>query len=210
MTPELLAAAVDAKPSDCARFAEALTAAMVTYGVNTPSRQAMFLAQVAHESNGLSRLVESFNYSIEGLHNTFSARISAGQAAMLGRQPGEKTVPLERQQQIAELTYGGRFGNTHAGDGWKYRGRGLKQLTFADNYRNCGTALGLDLIAAPELLEIPDYAARSAGWFWSVHGLNSYADRGDFTGATRIINGGLNGIDARELRWDRARRTLGA
>lgn len=210
MTPELLALAVGARPADAQRYAAALTEAMVTYAVNTPKRQAMFLAQIGQESDSLSKVVESFNYSIEGLHATFPARISAPQAAKLGRQPGENTVPLERQMQIAELVYGGRFSNAHPGDGWKYRGRGLKQVTFADNYRNCGTALGIDLLTHPELLELPDYAARSAGWFWSAHGLNTYADHGDVTGATRIINGGLNGLAERQTRYKKACTALGA
>jgi putative chitinase len=107
---------------------------------------------------------------------------------LLGRQPHERMVPVVRQMKIADLAYGGRFGNgdVNSGDGWRYRGRGLKQITFKDNYRDCGAALGVDLIAQPELLGQDVYAARSAGWFWEAHGCNERADQGGFAGSHGI------------------------
>ena len=91
--------------------------------------------------------------------------------------------------------YEGRadLGNTEAGDGPRFRGRGLIQITGRANYRACGDALGVDFVSQPGLLESPLYAARSAGWFWKAHGLNERADIGDFKGITKRINGGLNG-----------------
>lgn len=192
------------------RWYEPVTAAMREFGIDVPSRQAAFLAQIAHESGGLTQLVESFNYSPLGL-TVFGNRLTEAQRAQLGRQTGEKAVPPERQQQIANLVYGGRYGNRDAasGDGWRYRGRGLKQVTFADNYRACGAALGVDLLAQPELLEQDTYAARSAGWFWKAHNLNELADRGDFAGTTRVINGpAMAGQAQREARWGVAKRAL--
>lgn len=190
-------------------FAE-MTETMDEFGINTPKRQAAFIAQIGTESAGFTRLSESFNYSVEGLVATFPKRITLVQAGALGRKPGEKSVPLDRQAEIANLIYGGRYGNDREDDGWRFRGRGLKQVTFHDNYLPCGEALGLDLIAAPDLLLVDINAARSAGWFWEVNGCNDYADANNIEGLTRRINGGLNGLADRKLRWTTARLALGA
>lgn len=188
-------------------FAE-ITETMQEFGIDTPRRQAAFLAQVGTESAGFTHLVESFNYSVDGLIATFGRRITPLEARQLGRQPGEKVVPVERQQKIANLVYGRRYGNELPGDGWKFRGRGLKQVTFHDNYRACGAALGLDLIGNPDLLLVDENAARSAGWFWQANGCNELADRGDFVGLTKRINGGINGLFDREKRWVLAKSVL--
>lgn len=95
--------------------------------------------------------------------------------------------------------YEGRadLGNTQEGDGVRYKGRGLIQITGRANYQSCGDALGYDFVANPEALEEPLYAARSAGWFWNSRHLNELADRGDIRGITKRINGGLNGYTDR-------------
>lgn len=110
----------------------------------------------------------------------------------------------------AQRGYEGRedLGNTVAGDGSKYRGRGLIQVTGRANYAKCGKALGLDLINYPELLEQPQWAAESAAWFWEVNGLNELADRDQFQTITRRINGGLNGLADRLEIWERAKAVL--
>jgi putative chitinase len=100
------------------------------------------------------------------------------------------------------------LGNTVAGDGFKYRGRGLIQITGRANYAACGEALGLDLINSPELLEQPQYACMSAAWFWAANGLNTLADAGDFERITRRINGGLNGQSDRLKLWKNATAML--
>lgn len=100
------------------------------------------------------------------------------------------------------------LGNTQAGDGSKYRGRGLIQITGRANYAACGESLGLNLITHPELLELPEYAAMSAAWFWKQNGLNDLADRDQFNTITRRINGGLNGLQDRLDIWSRARAVL--
>lgn len=104
-----------------------------------------------------------------------------------------------------------RLGNTPEadGDGQRYRGRGLIQITGHDNYALCGLALDLDLLAEPELLERPDLACRSAAWFWHNHGLNELADRGEFTRITKRINGGLNGQAERLSFYVTALKVLG-
>ena len=110
----------------------------------------------------------------------------------------------------AQAKYEGRkdLGNTVAGDGFKYRGRGLIQITGRANYAACGEALGLDLLSKPELLELPQHAAMSAAWFWSTKGLNTLADKGDFVKITRRINGGLNGQADRQGLYDKALKVL--
>ena len=106
--------------------------------------------------------------------------------------------------------YEGRadLGNTVKGDGSKYRGRGLIQITGRANYAACGEALGLDLLSMPELLEQPQYAAMSAAWFWSTRGLNTLADQGEFMKITRRINGGVNGLADRQALYDKALKVL--
>ncbi|PZX32069.1 putative chitinase [Cupriavidus phytorum] len=111
----------------------------------------------------------------------------------------------------AQQRYEGRLdlGNTQSGDGKRFMGRGLIQITGRANYRACGTALGVNLESNPVLLQGDELAARSAGWFWRWKGLNALADAGDFVGLTRRINGGTNGLADRQVRWERARRALG-
>jgi putative chitinase len=173
-----------------ARWFAPVSAAMSEFAINTAARQTAFIAQIRHESAGFTQLTESFNYAPAAL--AIFSRVPASMRATLGRHPDEKTVPPARQQQIANLAYASRYGNgdSASGDGWRYRGRGLKQITFLDNYRNCARALGVDLVAHPDLLATDDeLAARSAGWYWSAHGCNEAADRNDFAQTTRIING---------------------
>lgn len=176
-----------------------VTEAMQMFGINTPKRQAHFIAQIGTESGGFRSVQESLNYSVAGLA-IFGSRLTAAQREQLGRKPGEPALSPHRQETIANLVYGGRYGNNLNGDGWLYRGRGLKQITFKDNYAACGKSLGLNLIAEPGLLTQDRYAALSAGWFWSANGCNAFADAGDVVGLTKRINGGLNGIDDRKAR----------
>lgn len=112
---------------------------------------------------------------------------------------------------IAQTRYEGRtdLGNVVYGDGKRFMGRGLIQVTGRSNYVKCGFGIGLDLIANPELLETPENASRSAAWFWFNAGLNQYADSGDFTTLTKRINGGLNGLADRLTYWERAKQELG-
>ncbi|MCY3512499.1 glycoside hydrolase family 19 protein [Klebsiella michiganensis] len=190
-----------------ARWFPHIDAAMKEFGITAPLDQAMFIAQCGHESTSFTQLVESFNYSVAGLAGFVKAkRITQDQANSLGRKSSEKALPLERQRAIANLVYSNRYGNKSAGDGWKYRGRGLKQITFLDNYMRCGTALKLDLVSNPELLEKDINAARSAAWFYSSSGCLKYP--GDLVRVTQIINGGQNGIDDRCARFLKAKSVL--
>ncbi|HEC2114346.1 TPA: glycoside hydrolase family 19 protein [Klebsiella oxytoca] len=190
-----------------ARWFPHIDAAMKEFCITAPLDQAMFIAQCGHESTSFTQLVESFNYSVAGLAGFVKAkRITQDQANSLGRKSSEKALPLERQKAIANLVYSNRYGNKSAGDGWKYRGRGLKQITFLDNYMRCGTALKLDLVSNPELLEKDINAARSAAWFYTSSGCLKYP--GDLVRVTQIINGGQNGIDDRRARFLKAKSVL--
>jgi putative chitinase len=131
--------------------------------------------------------------------------------AQVGHESGQLRYVREIWGPTAQqLTYEGRadLGNIVKGDGSKYRGRGLIQITGRANYAACGEALGLDLIGKPELLELPQHAAMSAAWFWSTKGLNTLADQGEFTKITRRINGGLTGLADRLQLWERAKEVL--
>jgi putative chitinase len=181
-------------------FLPALNLAMARYKIDTRLRVAAFLAQVGHESGHLTRLVENLNYSAEGLIRTWPKRFNLEMATRVARKP----------EQIANIVYASRMGNGPAvtGDGWKYRGRGLVQVTGWVNYQACGAALGLDLLNKPELLEQPPYAALSAAWYWSSNGLNALADTGNLTGITQRVNGGQNGAADRLAIYQRALKVL--
>ncbi|NWC38337.1 glycoside hydrolase family 19 protein [Pseudomonas tolaasii] len=131
--------------------------------------------------------------------------------AQTGHESGQLRLVREIWGPTAQqLGYEGRadLGNTVKGDGSKFRGRGLIQITGRANYTACGEALGLDLINQPALLELPQYAAMSAAWFWATRGLNTLADQKDFTKITRRINGGLNGQADRQSLYDKALQVL--
>ena len=131
--------------------------------------------------------------------------------AQIGHESGQlKYVKEIWGPTAAQARYEGRkdLGNTVAGDGSKYRGRGLIQITGKNNYRACGEALGLDLIAQPELLEKPQHACMSAAWFWASNGLNTLADAGKFDAITQRINGGQNGAEDRQTLYVRALKVL--
>lgn len=191
-----------------ARWFPHIDAAMTEFCIVAPLDQAMFIAQMGHESGGFTRLVENLNYSAENLIPRFGKhRITAREAAALGRTA---TQPAN-QKAIANLVYGGEWGkknlgNQVAGDGWKYRGRGLKQVTGLSNYRSCGQALKLDLVTHPEMLEQDNYAARSAAWFYVSHGCLLHS--GDVERVTLLINGGRNGLDKRRALFNLAKSVL--
>jgi putative chitinase len=200
ITLEFLMTATGATRADAERFLPFIQRTCETYHITTPARVAGFLSQIGHESGGLAKLQESLNYSVEALLKLFGRhRISEADARRYGRAPGQSA----NQEMLANLLYGGEFGrknlgNTEPGDGWRFRGRGLKQLTGRSNYRLCGEAIGVNLVSSPERLLEPELATRSAGWFWHSNGLNELADRGDVAAMTKRINGGAIGLAQRE------------
>lgn len=180
-----------------------LQGACKAYDITSPKRLAGFLSQIGHESGGMSTLEENLNYSVEGLMRTFGpGRIGEADAQQYGRRRGQPA----NQQMIANIVYGGMWGkrnlgNEHPGDGWTFRGRGLKQLTGRSNYLRCGDAIGEKLTLWPDRLLLPVNAALSAAWFWSANGLNELADKGDVPAMTKRINGGRNGLSERTALW---------
>lgn len=137
--------------------------------------------------------------------------VTTNQQAAFLAQVAHESGGFHYVEEIASgAAYEGRgdLGNTEQGDGIRFKGRGLIQVTGRANYAQCGAALGLDLLETPELLEEPSNAARSAAWFWKSRNLNPLADAGDFRGITRRINGGLNGYADRVAYFERAREVL--
>jgi putative chitinase len=184
--------------------------ALARFGINTPMQVAAWIAQCAHESAGFKTLTENLNYSADTM-----AVVWPGRFAVLGpdkkpvkikgkNQPNKFALALHRQPEaIANTVYANRManGNIESGDGWRYRGRGLKQLTGKDNYTRCGQALGLDLVNNPDLLLTPEGASLSAAWFWNVNKCGPIADSGDFVALTKKINGGTIGLEDRTKRY---------
>ncbi|EAW6331799.1 glycoside hydrolase family 19 protein [Salmonella enterica subsp. enterica] len=185
-----------------ARWYPHITAAMSEFGITAPLDQAMFLAQIGHESGGFTRIVENLNYSADGLKATFGKYFPGDTAQLYGRTADHPA----NQKAIANIVYAHRMGNIEENDGWNYRGRGLIQITGHDNYRDCGAGLGADLILSPQLLEQDEYAARSAAWFFASKGCLKRS--GDIKAVTKIINGGTNGLDDRKARYEKAKSVL--
>jgi putative chitinase len=176
-------------------------------GLNNPARWAMWLAQCGHESMGFTRLSESMDYSPQRLLVVFGKYYTPELAARHGRSSER---PAD-QKAIANQVYNGRMGNIPGSDdGWNFRAGGAVGLTGRDNYRACGDHLGVDLLEQPDLVRIDRrYAVKSSSWFWDTRRVNSFSDVGDLRGATKVINGGFNGLDDRQRRYDKALAALG-
>lgn len=169
--------------------------------INTPERLACFLAQTAHESNSFKTLEENLNYGKDGLLKIFPKYFNAQTAAQCERKP----------EAIANIVYANRMGNgaPSTGDGYRYRGRGVIQLTGKSNYEAAGKFIGLNLVQNPDKVATMPAAFLTAAWFWSSNGLNSFADKGDFIGLTKRINGGTIGIEHRTELYAKALSALG-
>lgn len=173
-------------------FASALSEHLDATGIDTNIRLCHFLSQCAHESQGFTRFSENLNYSEKGLRKTFPKYFDATAARQYARQP----------ERIANRAYANRLGNgdESSGDGWRYRGRGIFQLTGRDNYRTFGARIGADLEHDPEHAAEPRTAVRVALAYWNDRRLSRLADADDVEGVTKGINGGLLGLpDRKEL-----------
>lgn len=172
-----------------AAFASALSIYLPPAEITPPLRLPYFMAQAAHECAGFTRFVENLNYSAEGLRKTWPSRFNRATAEAFARKP----------ESIANYVYANRLGNGTelSGDGWRFRGRGIFQLTGRDNYRKYGQLIGIDLEGQPELAEDPTVAVRVAVMYWVQNRLNIFADHDDLFSITRAINGGLNGLEDR-------------
>src|SRR2546422_7394883 len=191
--------------TDLAKYADALDDALALYEINTPPRIAAFIAQVAHESADFQQSEENLNYSWQALRQTWPSRFPTD----------DFDIGYHRQRErIANHAYANRNGNSDeaSGDGWRFRGRGLIQVTGRANYLTYSKAIAEPAVmTSPEQLVLPPHAAFSACWFWHEHGLNALADIGDeasFNQITLRINGGWNGKEDRLQNWAEAKTIL--
>ena len=183
-----------------ALFAPHIAQAMARWGIDTPLRQAAFLAQLSHESGRLTRLEEGLNYTALRLTQVWPRRFPTLQAAK----------PFANNPEaLANNVYSGRMGNVQPGDGFRFRGRGLKQLTGRDNYTAYAQASCLDVVGNPDMLLEAAVAADSAAWFWHANQCNGYADKRDWAGLTKRINGGLIGLPERMTLTMNALKVMG-
>lgn len=171
------------------------------FDISTPLRQAAFIGQASHESDNFKLLQENLNYRAETLMKVWPKRFPTLEFAKQFEKDAKK---------IANSVYANRMGNRDeaSGDGYRFRGRGLFQLTGSANYFHAGQALGEDFIMNPDLVSTPQYAALTAGFFWNTHKLNQYADSRDYKMMTKKINGGFNGLADREKHINQALAVL--
>jgi putative chitinase len=182
---------------------EALDQLLDDYEINTPLRVAHFVAQCAHESGNFVFIKENLNYKAASLMTVFKKYFPTADLA----QQYEK-----RPERIANRVYANRMGNGDeaSGDGWRFCGRGLIQLTGKDNYTFFAGSLNISVEEAAEYLATFEGAAQSACWFWEQNNLNRFADANDTKGLTRAINGGYIGLSDREKHTEHALHILGA
>jgi len=185
---------------------DALCEILPEYNINTPHRVAAFIAQCAHESGGFRALKENLNYRAETLRKIFPKYFPTDE---LARQYA--SLP-NKQEAIANRVYANRMGNGDeaSGDGYRYCGRGLIQLTGKTNYEWFAASLEIDVEEAAEYLQTFEGAVQSACWFWETNNLNNEADKGDIKTMTRKINGGFIGLEDRIKHYNHALHVLGA
>jgi len=179
----------------------ALNDTFAKFNIATPRQQAAFIGQCSHECNNFKTLEENLNYKAETLIKLWPSRFPTLEIA---------NAYAHQPQKIANKVYASRMGNRDeaSGDGFKFRGRGCIQLTGHDSYWHFGQAVNADLVASPDLVSSPKYAALSAGWFWSTHNLNALADAMNYEAVTRKINGGIFGLAERIALTQKAYQVL--
>ena len=184
----------------------ALVKVLPKYGIDTERRIAHFISQCAHESNNFRNLEENLNYSAKALNSVFGRYFGPGKrdAAEYERKP-EKIANYVYQDEFRSS----KMGNVNPGDGWLFRGRGLKQLTGRDNYTRFGKSVGMTAEEAAEYVATPAGAVESACWFWDTNKLNTIADTDDVAKMTKKINGGNIGLEDRQKRYLHAMEVLG-
>ena len=182
-------------------YVEPMNRTFNRYIIDTPRRISMFLAQVSHESGALTATQENLNYSTDRLLVVFPKYFKDADANSYARNP----------EKIANKVYANRMGNgpESSGDGYRYRGRGLIQLTGKSNYERFAKGMIMPLDKAVQYLTTPEGACMSAGWFWDVNNLNELADNGDLVGCTRKINGGTHGLEDRQNQYTKALTIFG-
>jgi putative chitinase len=184
---------------------EALSQLLPDYDINTPQRIAAFVAQCAHESGNFMVLKENLNYRAATLRKIFPKYFPNDAIA------NDYATRLNKQAAIANRAYANRMGNgdESSGDGWRFCGRGLIQLTGRNNYQAFADSLEMNINDVPEYLGTFEGAAQSACWFWETNNLNRFADKGDIKGLTRAINGGFIGLEDRVKHYNHALHVMG-
>ena len=179
---------------------------MPDYEINNAKRIAAFIAQCSHESGGFTALEENLNYKAATLRKIFPKYFPTDEIA------NQYASMPNKQQAIANKVYANRMGNGDeaSGDGFKYKGRGLIQLTGKDNYTFFAGSLGISVEEAAEYMHTFEGAAQSACWFWETNNLNQWADKGDILTLTKRINGGTIGLEDRIKHYEHALHVLGA
>lgn len=184
-------------------YLPALKDQILKFGIENDLQLAHFIAQIAHESGSFKYKVENLNYSSKALRSVFGKYFKDDESAEnYARQP----------EKIANIVYANRMGNgdTTSGDGWKYRGRGLIQLTGRENYKTCSKSIKINIEEDPDLLiEDANAIVAASCWYWQSRGLNELANLDDIKQITRKINGGYNGLDDRVEYLTRAKNTFG-
>jgi putative chitinase len=180
-------------------WCDALNTVLPEYQIDTPERIAMFIAQCGHESMDFRTLKENLNYRWESLRRVFPKYFPTDALAQ------EYASKPNKQEAIANRVYANRMGNgTEAsGDGYRYSGRGLIQLTGKNNYSSFAKSIGMNLNEVPNYLLTFEGAVKSACWFWKENNLNALSDQLDVKTTTRRINGGFHGLEDRENRYKR-------
>jgi putative chitinase len=181
-------------------WCEALNKILPDYEINTPARIASFIAQTAHESGGYTALHENLNYQAASLCRVWPSHFNAGNADQYAHNP----------ERIANRAYSGRMGNGDeaSGDGWRFCGRGLIQLTGKSNYQAFADSVQMSIDDVPAYLQTFEGAIQSACFFWENTNLNAVADTGDIEHMTKIINGGTLGLEDRSNRYLQAMQVL--
>ena len=184
----------------------ALSQLLPDYEIDTPQRMAAFLAQCAHESGEFTALKENLNYKAATLRKIFPKYFPTDEIA------NQYASMPNKQQAIANKVYASRMGNGDeaSGDGYRYCGRGLIQLTGKDNYSWFAASLEITVEEAAQYLETFEGAAQSACWFWETNKLNQWADKGDILTLTKRINGGTIGLEDRIKHYEHALHIFGA
>jgi putative chitinase len=195
--------------AEAAEWHATMVEVLPMWQINTVERVAGFIAQCAHESNNFRTLEENLNYKADSLLRVFPRYFG----------PSPKRNPNEyarNPEKLANYVYmdefrsaQGRMGNTQPGDGWRFRGRGLKQLTGRNNYTNFGKTVNMTAEEAAEYVATKKGAIDSACWFWDTAKCNTFADARDIVGMSKRINGGTIGLDDRQRRWNQALQVLG-
>ena len=171
------------------------------WDIDTPIRQAAFIGQCGHECGNFKILQEGLSYAADRLMKVWPKRFPTLESAQ----------PYARNEKaLANKVYANRMGNRDeaSGDGYRFRGSGWLQLTGHDNFFHAGKACGVDFVMNPDLVRTPQYAAMTAGWFWSTHKCNAKADTQDWVGLTKIINGGNLGLADRVAHTNQALAVL--